>query len=249
MKLPLDEIRVNGRHRKDLGDIAELARSISDVGLLHPVVITPENELIAGQRRLEAVRILGWDDVPVTVVSDFTEAAQALRAERDENTCRKDFTPSEAIALGKALEPMFREEAKGRQKQSPGRPKKGEKKELTFSRKDDGKTGRAGAEAAEAVGMSWPTYKRAKAVIEAAESDPETFGPIAEEMDRTGKITPAYEQLQRAQVSEAVPDTTRPGVGVERANEAINALKRIPKNDPLRKRGFQIVTDWIRANK
>jgi hypothetical protein len=34
-----------------------------------------------------------------------------------------------------------------------------------------------------------------------------------------------------------------------RANEAVDALKRIPKNDPLRKRGFQIVTDWIKANK
>lgn len=39
------------------------------------------------------------------------------------------------------------------------------------------------------------------------------------------------------------------GVGVDRAHEAINCLKRIPKNDGLRKRGFQIVTDWIRDNK
>ena len=39
------------------------------------------------------------------------------------------------------------------------------------------------------------------------------------------------------------------GVGVFRANEAINCLSRIPKNDALRKRGFQIVTDWIRRNK
>lgn len=38
------------------------------------------------------------------------------------------------------------------------------------------------------------------------------------------------------------------GVGVIRANEAINCLTRIPKNDALRKRGFQIVTDWIRRN-
>lgn len=30
------------------------------------------------------------------------------------------------------------------------------------------------------------------------------------------------------------------------ACEAINCLVRIPKNDQLRKRGFQIVTDWIR---
>lgn len=39
------------------------------------------------------------------------------------------------------------------------------------------------------------------------------------------------------------------GVGVDRAHEAVNCLKRIPKNDGLRKRGFQIVTDWIRDNK
>ena len=30
-------------------------------------------------------------------------------------------------------------------------------------------------------------------------------------------------------------------------NEAVDALKRIPKNDPLLKRGFQIVTDWIKT--
>jgi hypothetical protein len=40
----------------------------------------------------------------------------------------------------------------------------------------------------------------------------------------------------------------KPPVGVILANEALNVLMRIPKDDPLRKRGFQIVTDWIRAN-
>lgn len=39
------------------------------------------------------------------------------------------------------------------------------------------------------------------------------------------------------------------GKGVQYANEAINCLKRIPKNDALRKRGFQIVTDWIKHNR
>jgi hypothetical protein len=44
-----------------------------------------------------------------------------------------------------------------------------------------------------------------------------------------------------------IPGVDR-GVGVTRANEAINSLKRIPKNDGLRKHGFQIVKDWIRQN-
>lgn len=44
-------------------------------------------------------------------------------------------------------------------------------------------------------------------------------------------------------------EITARGVAIDRAHEAINCLKRIPKNDGLRKRGFQIVTDWIRDNK
>jgi hypothetical protein len=47
---------------------------------------------------------------------------------------------------------------------------------------------------------------------------------------------------------EEKPEGVSRGVGVMRANEAINCLMRIPKNDGLRKRGFQIVTDWIRHN-
>jgi hypothetical protein len=38
------------------------------------------------------------------------------------------------------------------------------------------------------------------------------------------------------------------GVGLRLAHEAINSLARIPKNDVLRKRGFEVITDWIRRN-
>jgi predicted nuclease with TOPRIM domain len=47
---------------------------------------------------------------------------------------------------------------------------------------------------------------------------------------------------------EELPEGVSRGVGVRYANEAVDRLKRIPKNDGLRKRGFQIVTDWIRQN-
>lgn len=39
------------------------------------------------------------------------------------------------------------------------------------------------------------------------------------------------------------------GRGVEYAHEALNWLTKIPKDDPLRGRGFQIVTDWIKTNR
>jgi transcriptional regulator with XRE-family HTH domain len=38
------------------------------------------------------------------------------------------------------------------------------------------------------------------------------------------------------------------GKGINLAHEALNFLTRIPKDDPLRKRGFQMVRDWIKAN-
>ncbi len=56
----LDEITVGWRHRQELGDIDDLAASLTEVGLLHPVVVTPEGTLIAGARRLAAAKLLGW---------------------------------------------------------------------------------------------------------------------------------------------------------------------------------------------
>jgi hypothetical protein len=54
----LGEIKLGKRFRKDLGDIEGLARSIDERGaLLQPVVITPENKLIAGERRMAAWKI------------------------------------------------------------------------------------------------------------------------------------------------------------------------------------------------
>ena len=54
--LPIDQIEVGFRYRKDLGDLRVLADSIAEIGLLHPVVVTPSGRLIAGQRRLQACR-------------------------------------------------------------------------------------------------------------------------------------------------------------------------------------------------
>lgn len=54
--MPIDSVVVGARHRQRLGDLRTLAASIAGVGLLHPVVVTPDRRLVAGQRRLEACR-------------------------------------------------------------------------------------------------------------------------------------------------------------------------------------------------
>jgi ParB family chromosome partitioning protein len=64
----IDEIKVGKRIRRDMGDIESLAQSINDLGLLTPILITPDNKLLAGERRLRACKKLGWTTIPVTVV-------------------------------------------------------------------------------------------------------------------------------------------------------------------------------------
>lgn len=122
----IDSIRVLGRHRRDLGDVSSLAASILDLGLINPITVTEGSQLVAGERRLAACRSLGWDSIPVRIVRNLTEASQLLRAERDENTCRKDMLPSEKAALGAALEDIESAHAKERQRShggtAPGRP-------------------------------------------------------------------------------------------------------------------------------
>lgn len=97
--LALEAIVVGDRVRKDLGDLQRLADSIQRHGLLHPVVVTPDSRLIAGVRRLEAVRMLGWTEVPVTIIN----VADLLVAEQD------FFTPTRIYRVrrrGRCHEPQ-----------------------------------------------------------------------------------------------------------------------------------------------
>jgi ParB family chromosome partitioning protein len=57
-------------YRHDLGDIGALAESIRRFGLLDPILITKDNRLMAGGRRLEACKLLGWETIPVNVFEE-----------------------------------------------------------------------------------------------------------------------------------------------------------------------------------
>jgi hypothetical protein len=97
----ISDIKIGNRARKDMGDIAGLAASIDTLGLLHPVVISKTDELIAGERRIRAFELLGWTKIPVTVV----DLAEIVRGEHAENEQRKDFTLSEAVAIKRRSSP------------------------------------------------------------------------------------------------------------------------------------------------
>lgn len=202
--LAIDQIKTGTRHRRDLGDIDALSQSMVEVGLLHPVVVTPDNNLVAGMRRIAAAKRLGWTSISVCVAKTLDDARKLLIAERDENTCRKDFAPSEAVALGKELEEFEKPKAEERKREhgktAPGKPKNtGGKLPPVLNAEKNNDSGKTRDKVAEAVGMSGRTYEKAKAVVKAAESDPEKFGDLAQKMDDSGKVNAAFKELQKRQ--------------------------------------------------
>lgn len=180
----ISEITKNGRHRKDLGDLSQLAKSIEEIGLLHPIVIRADNVLIAGERRLEACKLIGWQKVPVRVV----DLQSIVRGEYDENVMRKDFTNSEAFAIYAEIKPLMQEEAKERQRLSEGRGKKGVENFPTFS-------GKSRDQAAAGVGRSGKTMEKIETIVYAAE---EMGMPELVEIMDNKSVEAAHKELQKA---------------------------------------------------
>lgn len=89
----LDEIVIprDERQRRELTGIDELAESINRLGLIHPPVITPEGVLVAGERRMAAMRSLGWTHTMVQLTTDLDPLTNHL-IELDENIRRMDIS-------------------------------------------------------------------------------------------------------------------------------------------------------------
>lgn len=194
MHMHIEAIRAVGRYRKDLGDLDGLAKSIAAVGLLNPITITSDGQLITGQRRLEACRLLGRTEIECLIADDLDTAVQQLEAERDENTERKAMTPEELVHLGRALEELERPRAQERKAAGQfgsgpetGTVVRGETAEVVGS----------------ALGISGTSYKRARAVVNAAydesssSDDREVARAALANMNATGNIVGNYDKIRK----------------------------------------------------
>jgi ParB family chromosome partitioning protein len=94
MQVRIDEIVIRKRVRRNLGDIVPLMESMKKFGLMTPIIINKDNELIAGRRRLEAAKQLGWKTISATVV-DKDDPLEKIEMEVEENVQRRNFTTDE----------------------------------------------------------------------------------------------------------------------------------------------------------
>lgn len=94
MKVLIDDIIIKRRIRTAVGDLTYLMESINKFGLLNPVTVSDNLELVAGYRRLEACKALGWKEIECTIMPAMSKFDRLL-VEADENLTRKDLTITE----------------------------------------------------------------------------------------------------------------------------------------------------------
>ena len=94
MKTQVSKLKHHPLNRKiySLSDIDDLVGSISEVGLLQPLVVDQHDQVISGNRRLTAVRKLGWRKVEVEKVKVLEKDVANLLIHHNKQrvkTCRE----------------------------------------------------------------------------------------------------------------------------------------------------------------
>ena len=194
----IDQITVRDRVRQDL-DLDPMVESMEKHGLLQPIGLTSDLVLVFGERRLRAAQRLGWDHIDA-LVGERSEI-ETIEQERAENTDRKDFSPVEMVMIGRKLRDKLESEAEERQKS--GLKNVGDDR---TEKLPEWKKGRVRDKLGAIAGKSGKTFDKAEAVIEAAEKDPERYGHLVRQMQRTGKVNAAYSKLRKAEDEDRVLD-------------------------------------------
>jgi ParB family chromosome partitioning protein len=99
-RAPIESLRPNPRNPRRLftdEELAELANSIRERGVIQPIVVralqTDNFEIIAGERRWRAAQLAGLHDVPIAIIE--ANDAQSLEFAIIENVQRADLNPIE----------------------------------------------------------------------------------------------------------------------------------------------------------
>ena len=89
----LSELKATNPYLRMGTDVSELEKSIQTLGLIAPLVISPDNVILAGARRYQAMLNLGFSEAPVMVVDK--NALERELVSIDENLVRKDLSKIE----------------------------------------------------------------------------------------------------------------------------------------------------------
>jgi len=110
--VPMANIDFGDRRREDYGEIDDLAASITERGLMHPIAIQsddgePPFKLAAGGRRFLACTSLGMDEISCRIYDHPISPLELKAIELFENLDRKDLSLKEEVFLKKDIHEMM----------------------------------------------------------------------------------------------------------------------------------------------
>ncbi len=214
MIIDVNKIVVRDRIRKDFGDLTELAMDIQDNGLICPIVVNKDYVLLAGERRLRAVKRLGWKQVEVKMM-DTRDAEHELNIEISENDVRKAFSKSERVDYMYRL--MRIEKEKAAERVAEGGQGGVKSSDL----------GRAKDKTAEAFGIGRQTMEREMSIVENKDLlDPKDFADWDEGKLSTNK---AYQKIKAELQSLRQENKTLDAANKVLAKQANQAVKVVEK--------------------
>lgn len=89
----IDKLRLSTHRAVAEDKVAELVKSIREIGLLHPIAIDHDCNVLAGAHRVKAFEQLGYKKIPAILIS--LDAARRDLAQIDENLVRNEGTALE----------------------------------------------------------------------------------------------------------------------------------------------------------
>jgi len=245
-KISIAQIMVGQRHRKDMGDLHALGDSINQLGLLQPIGVTSKMQLVWGERRLKACELLGWREIDAVVDPSLDDILRAMKAEEDENVCRKPFNHTEAVAIADHIESVERQRAEERKRDGQrkgGKVRQGQLGEDSAPSTPTPEPGKTREKVAAAVGMSHDTLTKARKVV--AEGTPE----LVEAMDAgTASVNAAAEvaslpaEQQRELVAGGKDAITSAAAQIKEQRQQHHEVQRA-KEDPC----DVVAARWIKS--
>lgn len=198
-------------HRVDAGDLISLANSISVNGLINPIVITRDGKLVAGWRRLEAVKMLKWETIETRLYEELSPF-ERRKIEIEEDLAQKKIRSwQEEVALKKELHDLFITEK--------GEKRKGQRGEKAWSQQDT----------ADRLGIAKTTLSEDLRLAEALKLFPE----LKEVSSKKDAIRKMYMMREIALLKSVSKQMREMGVEIEedvqlKYGDAYKLLKELP---------------------
>lgn len=213
--------------------------SIRENGVLTPIIVDQNDQIISGHRRIEAAKQVGLETVPVSVrefESDLMRLELLIHSNR-----QRSKTVSQKLREAETLERVERRRARERQ---------GTRTDTSSSSEQEEDSGLARDKVAEKVGFgSGSTYHRAKTVWDARDSDDEFVCTVAEEQleqldEGEQSISAAYAEVMDAQrrSKESSDDgETEPSTSAVEPDPRITLLQGDAGSLPLRDETVDVI--------